>query len=129
MNFVVSIIYWEKFLTGILLCAIGLTLLIYVVFLKKKKSFYLTSIPFFTVIWGVTGLIGFFTREKLYMEVDAGGYDNITLIFRHYSINIVHWIFVFQYYRTSLMVPKIFHGIMIDDFIEGGKHYKLNSSL
>ena len=40
------------------------------------------------------------------------------------SINMVHWIFVMKYYSTSSMLPSIFHDVMIDDFIEGGKVYK-----
>ena len=33
-----------------------------------------------------------------------------------------------KYFATSLMLPFIFHEIMIDDYIEGGKCYQLSDS-
>ena len=41
---------------------------------------------------------------------------------------MVHWIFVMKYFGTAMMLPKIFHEIMIDDFIEGGKFYNLDKT-
>ena len=63
------------------------------------------------------------------MRSTSGVLNKLVISVRHFVGNMVHWIFVMQYYRTSVMLPKIFHEIMIDDFIEGGKFYTFNSSL
>ena len=125
----VNLLYWEKLtIGGILLCLIGTALLIYVFLYKKKKKRtpYLISIPFLTIVWGMTSIIVFFTRDSNFMVSGSENFNLIMLCVRHFAINMVHWIFVMQYFRTSVILPKLFHGIMIDDFIEGGRFYKLN---
>ena len=40
---------------------------------------------------------------------------------------MMHWVFVMKYYHTSAMLPKIFHDIMIDDYVKEGKLRKKQS--
>ena len=46
---------------------------------------------------------------------------------RQFSINMMHWVFIMKYYHTSAMLPKIFHDIMIDDYVKEGKLRKKQS--
>ena len=40
---------------------------------------------------------------------------------------MMHWVFIMKYYHTSAMLPKIFHDIMIDDYVKEGKLRKKNT--
>ena len=123
---IVYYIQFEKLVTGIALVLIASTLFIYVVFCKKKKSQYLIWIPTFTILWGVTSIVAYFLNQVNAIYEDSSIAEKVTLQLRQFSINIMHWIFVMKYFELSLMLPKIFHEIMIDDFIEGGKFYQID---
>ena len=118
------IVQVEKLVTGSGLVLIAAILLAYVLFYIRLHSHYMLFIPFYTVIWGLTGILAFFLDQdnSIYHETTVD--EKITLMVRLVSINMVHWIFVMKYYSTSMMLPMIFHDIMIDDFIEGGKVVK-----
>ena len=118
------IVQVEKLVTGSGLVLIAAILLAYVLFYIRLRSHYMLFIPFYTVIWGLTGILAFFLDQdnSIYHETTVD--EKITLMVRLVSINMVHWIFVMKYYSTSMMLPMIFHDIMIDDFIEGGKVVK-----
>ena len=114
----------EKLVSGIGLMLIATILLIYVLCYMKLRSAYMLFIPFYTILWGISGILAFLLDQdnSIYNETTVD--EKITLMLRLVSINMVHWIFVMKYYSTSLMLPMIFHDIMIDDFIEGGKIIK-----
>ena len=85
-------------------------------------------IPLFTILWGISGILAYFLNQDSAIYHESTYMEKLTLMIRLFSINIVHWIFVIKYYRTSLMLPKIFHDIMIDDFIEHGKFVQMSGS-
>ena len=122
------IVQVEKLVTGSSLVIIAAILLVYVLFYIKLRSHYMLFIPFYTMIWGATGMMAFFLNQdnSIYHETKVD--EKVTLMVRLFSINMVHWIFVMKYYSTSLMLPMIFHDIMIDDFIEGGKIIKRSTA-
>ena len=77
-----------------------------------------------TAMWGASGIMAFFLKQGNAIYDDSTPAEKITLLTRLFSIGVMHWLFVMKYFQTSQMLPKIFHDIMIDDFIEGGKFYK-----
>ena len=121
---VLLIVQFEKLVTGSGLVIMAAVLLCYVLCYMKLRSHYMLFIPFYTVIWGATGILAYFLDQDNSIYHDSTTQEKITLMIRLVSINMVHWIFVMKYYSTSSMLPSIFHDVMIDDFIEGGKVYK-----
>ena len=117
------IMKFECLTVGTILLILGSIVLSYVTLYKRMWTRYLVIIPVFTVIWGITGIIiGFNTTNSIFKDTSV--FLRLNMMIHLYSISIVHWAFVFRYYKTSRMLPKIFHEIMIDDFIEGGKLYR-----
>ena len=103
-------------------------LLAYVLCRVKSKSCYLVTIPLLTVVWGLTGITAFMLKQDNAIYHLSTPTEKLTLLIRLYSINMVHWVFVMKYYHTSQMLPKIFHDVMIDDFIEHGKFVSISES-
>ena len=118
------IVQYEKLVTGAGLVIMAAILLFYVLCYMKLRSHYMLFIPFYTVIWGITGILAYFLDQDNSIYHDSTTAEKTTLMIRLVSINMVHWIFVMKYYSTSSMLPSIFHDVMIDDFIEGGKVFK-----
>ena len=118
------IVQYEKLVTGAGLVIMAAILLFYVLCYMKLRSHYMLFIPFYTVIWGTTGILAYFLDQDNSIYHDSTTAEKTTLMIRLVSINMVHWIFVMKYYSTSSMLPSIFHDVMIDDYIEGGKVLK-----
>ena len=113
----------ENLVAGIALISIGIVVLCYVALYKRMITKYLIIIPTFSIVWGITSIvIGFDGSSSIFKDTTIS--EKLNAMIHLYSINIVHWTFVFKYYKTSKMLPKIFHEIMIEDFIEGGKLYR-----
>ena len=128
LNTTLYFVQVEKLITGIGLLLIAGILLVYLLSKSRMKSCYLLMIPLFTIFWGISGILAYFLNQDNAIYHESTHMEKLTLLIRLFSINIVHWIFVIKYYRTSLMLPKIFHDIMIDDFIEHGKFVTMSGS-
>ena len=102
----------------------ALVLLLHIMCRMDKLSIYLLLISLFTIIWGATGITAYVLDQDnaIYHHSDAS--EKLTHQLRNFSINVVHWIFIMKYYHTSAMLPKIFHDIMIDDYVKEGKFIK-----
>ena len=121
--FLIGLLKLENLVAGIALISIGIVVLCYVALYKRMITKYLIIIPTFSIVWGITSIvIGFDGSSSIFKDTTIS--EKLNAMIHLYSINIVHWTFVFKYYKTSKMLPKIFHEIMIEDFIEGGKLYR-----
>ena len=126
LKFLIELLKLENLVVGIALTSIGVVVLCYVTLYKRMITRYLIIIPSFTIFWGITSIvIGFDGSSSIFEDTTVS--QKLNAMIHLYSINIVHWTFVIKYYKTSKMLPKIFHEIMIDDFIEGGKLYRQDS--